>query len=165
MTQKNENCAGQDELNEIAIKVRLLERDVELVNSISERLGTSIEKIQEMSTSLVKMISLHDQKHQQHEKAESELKEDIKEIYTRIAAVSTEIHDRIDQVERHISSRIDALRSDLIAHKKEDVKKPEEVDLAKKISDIEQWRWMLIGAIAVSAWVIGEANIIGKLFK
>lgn len=156
-----------DALNDVKIKVRLLEKDIELVNNISEKLGESIEKIQEMSTNLVKMITLHDQKHIQHEKSENELKEDIKELYLRIASVSREIHDRIDQVEHHIASRIDALRTDLLMHKKENKSGECKTDdgISKRLADIEQWRWMMIGGIALAAWFIGEANLIGKLFK
>jgi len=164
MTQNKEDL---DALNDVKIKVRLLEKDIELVNSISEKLGESIEKIQEMSTNLVKMITLHDQKHLQHEKSENELKEDIKELYSRIASVSREIHDRIDQVEHHIASRIDALRTDLLMHKTEDKKADAVPDdnFSKRLSDVEQWRWMMIGGIAIAAWFIGEANLIGKFFK
>lgn len=160
-----ESCTSKDTMNELETKVKLLEKDIEIVNNISEKLGDSIEKIQEMSMNLVKMISLHDQKHLQHEKSENELKEDIKELYARIASVSREIHDRIDQVEHHIASRIDALRSDLITHKKEEESKPVNTSVETKIADIEKWRWTIVGAVAILIWFIDSANLIGKMFK
>ena len=92
----------------------------------------------------------------------ADVKTDIKELHSRITTVNREIHDRIDQVEHHISSRIDALRSDLANHKKQDIK---DGGLKDKIADIEKWRWTMMGAIAVIAWLAGQADIIGKLLK
>jgi len=171
MDQIKKDCNNvNNELNDVKTKVKLLEKDIELVYGISEKLSVTIEKIQEMNNSLVQMISLHDQKHLLHDKEEKELKDDIKDLNAKIASVSREIHERVDQLEHHISSRIDALRGDLLNHKKEDDRKngstdDAENDLDKRIAEIEKWRWMIVGAVAFAAWFIGQADIIGKLMK
>lgn len=157
---------NQEHINDVLLKVKLLEKDVQVVNNIAQKLSESIEKIQEMNMNLIKMISLHDQKHMQHDREESDLKEDIKDLHSRITTVNREVQERIDQVERHITSRIDALRTDLITHKKEDLPDDTTNDkMSDKIADIEKWRWILVGAIAVIAWIIGESDLIGRLFK
>jgi hypothetical protein len=46
------------------------------------------------------------------------LKDDIKELHSRITTVNRELHEKIDQVERHITERLDAIRSDLAITKK-----------------------------------------------
>lgn len=157
----------EQEVSELKLKVGLLEKDIQVGNSISERLSESIEKIQEMSLSLVKLISYHEQKHNQHESTEKELKEDIKELHSRITTVNREIHERIDQVEHHIASRIDALRMSLENHKKveKDTCETGNSELEKKVETINQWRWQIMGAIAVISWLIGQTDILGKLFK
>ena len=150
----------EQELSDVKLKVGLLSKDIEQVNSFCEKLSESIDKIQEMNGNMIRMITLHEQRHEQHEKAETELKEDIKELHSRITTVNREIHDRIDQVEHHISSRIDALRSDLANHKKQD-----KGELGVRLAKVEQWQWMAAGAIAVISWLIGHSDFFGKLLK
>jgi DNA-binding ferritin-like protein len=96
------------------------------------------------------MITLHEQRHEQHEKVESDLKEDIKDL-----------HDRIDQVERHISERIDALRVDLMSHKKHDN------IVGDTLKEIDKYKWMILGAAIAIGWIIGNVNlgVLGTLFK
>lgn len=149
------------ELSNVRLKVGLLEKDVEVVNDICGRITDSIEKIQDMNQNVINMITLHGQRHEQHDRVESELKEDIKELHSRITTVNREIHERIDQVEHHISSRIDALRSDLANHKKQD----KGGDLGERLQKVEQWQWMAAGAIAITSWIIGHSDFFGKLFK
>jgi chromosome segregation ATPase len=139
----------EQELQDIKLRVSLMEKDVHQTNILCERLSNSIEKIQELSQNLFQMIKLQEQKHEQHDKAESEIKGDIKDL-----------HDRIDQVERHISQRIDELRSDLIKHKKED----EKTTVADMIKEIEKYKWIILGAVLVLGWLIGNINL-GILFK
>jgi chromosome segregation ATPase len=139
----------EQELQDIKLRVSLMEKDVHQTNILCERLSNSIEKIQELSQNLFQMIKLQEQKHEQHDKAESEIKGDIKDL-----------HDRIDQVERHISQRIDELRSDLIKHKKED----EKTTVSDMIKEIEKYKWIILGAVLVLGWLIGNINL-GILFK
>lgn len=161
----------EERLNEVKLKVGLLEKDIQVATNLIERVSESIEKIQEMSLHLVKMITLHEQRHSQHERVENELKEDIKELHSRITTQAREMQERIDQVEHHITSRIDALRHELIQHKKQELpedkhgKDGDQEKLKSKIEDIDKWRWMLIGAVAIAAWFIGEIDLVSRFFK
>lgn len=152
----------EQELSDVKLQVGLLGKDVEQTTRLCNAISDSIDKMQEMNTNMVRMITLHEQRHEQHEKAETELKNDIKELHSRITTVNREIHDRIDQVEHHISSRIDALRSDLANHKRQDTEKGK---IGERLAKIEQWQWMAAGAIAVISWLIGHSDFIGKLLK
>jgi ElaB/YqjD/DUF883 family membrane-anchored ribosome-binding protein len=108
------------------------------------------------------MITLHEQRHEIHEKVETELKDDIKELHSRITTVNREIHERIDQVERHISERIDALRSDLANHKKND-----EPRVTQILKEMDRYKWMILGAAIVIGWILGNVNlgVLGTLIK
>jgi prefoldin subunit 5 len=108
------------ELQNVKLEVGLLKKDIEQTDRLCDKLSESIEKIQEVNVNIMRMITLHEQRHEQHEKAEQDLKEDIKELHSRITTVSREMNDRMDQLERHISERIDLLRSDLAKHEKND---------------------------------------------
>ena len=140
----------EQKLYDIEMKVGLLGKDVEQTDRLCEKLSESIEKLQEVNVNIMRMITLHEQRHEQHEKVEKEVKDDIKDL-----------HDRIDQVERHISERIDALRNDLMAHRKEDNV------IGNTLKEIDKYKWMILGAAIAIGWIIGNVNlgVLGTLFK
>ena len=140
----------EEKLHGIELKVGLLGKDVEQTDRLCSKLSESIEKLQEVNVNIMRMITLHEQRHEQHEKVEKEVKDDIKDL-----------HDRIDQVERHISERIDALRTDLMAHRKEDNV------IGNTLKEIDKYKWMILGAAIAIGWIIGNVNlgVLGTLFK
>ena len=140
----------EQKIHDIEMSVGLLGKDIEQTDRLCTKLSESIEKLQEVNTSILRMITLHEQRHEQHEKVETELKEDIKDL-----------HDRIDQVERHISARIDALRNVLMHHKKDDNV------VGNTLKEIDKYKWMILGAAIAIGWIIGNVNlgVLGTLFK
>jgi DNA-binding ferritin-like protein len=140
----------EQKIHEVELKIGLLGKDVEQTDRLCSKLSESIEKLQEVNVNIMRMITLHEQRHEQHEKVEKEVKDDIKDL-----------HDRIDQVERHISERIDALRNDLMAHRKEDNV------IGNTLKEIDKYKWMILGAAIAIGWIIGNVNlgVLGTLFK
>ena len=143
----------EEKINNLKLDVELLKRDVEQFDTICDRITASIEKLQEANQNLVKMISLHEQRHDQHEKVEEDLDDDVKDLHSRITTLNREIHERIDQVEHHITKRIDELRSDLIKHKQED-RNP-----FVKWADIDKVKWFLVGVVLAIGFLLGKINI------
>jgi len=153
----------EQKLHDVEMKVGLLERDVQQTEKLCEKLSESISKLQEVNANILRMITIHEHRHEQHERAETEVKDDIKELHSRITTVNREIHERIDEVERHISERIDALRSDLIQHKKEEGGNM----VGDTLKEIDRYKWMILGAAIAIGWIIGNVNlgVLGTLFK
>ena len=153
----------EQKLHDVEMTVGLLERDVQQTNRLCEKLSESISKLQEVNANILRMITIHEHRHEQHERAETEVKDDIKELHSRITTVNREIHERIDEVERHISERIDALRSDLIQHKKEENGNM----VGDTLKEIDKYKWMILGAAIAIGWIIGNVNlgVLGTLFK
>ena len=143
----------EEKINNLKLDVELLKKDVEQFDTICDRITASIEKLQEANQNLVKMISLHEQRHDQHEKVEDDLDDDVKHLHSRITTQNREIHERIDQVEHHITQRIDELRSDLIKHKQED-RNP-----FVKWADIDKVKWFLVGVVLAIGFLLGKINI------
>ena len=153
----------EQKLHDVEMKVGLLQRDVQQSEKLCEKLSESISKLQEVNANILRMITIHEHRHEQHERAETEVKDDIKELHSRITTVNREIHERIDEVERHISERIDALRSDLIQHKKEEGGNM----VGDTLKEIDKYKWMILGAAIAIGWIIGNVNlgVLGTLFK
>ena len=153
----------EQKLHDVEMKVGLLQKDVQQSEKLCEKLSESISKLQEVNANILRMITIHEHRHEQHERAEIDLKDDIKELHSRITTVNREIHERIDEVERHISERIDALRSDLIQHKKEEGGNV----VGDTLKEIDRYKWMILGAAIAIGWIIGNVNlgVLGTLFK
>jgi chromosome segregation ATPase len=153
----------EQKLHDVEMKVGLLQKDVQQSEKLCEKLSESISKLQEVNANILRMITIHEHRHEQHERAETEVKDDIKELHSRITTVNREIHERIDEVERHISERIDALRSDLIQHKKEEGGNV----VGDTLKEIDKYKWMILGAAIAIGWIIGNVNlgVLGTLFK
>lgn len=142
----------EQKLHDMELQVGLLKKDVELNDRLCSKLSESITKIQELNVNIMQMISLHEQRHEQHEKVETELKNDIRDL-----------HDRIDQVERHISQRIDDLRSDLLQHKKDDTG----TRIKDIVQEIDKYKFAIVAVAVCIGWIIGHVDLamLGKLLK
>lgn len=153
----------EQKIHDVQLQLGLLQKDVQQTDQLCSKLSESIEKIQELNVNIMQMITLHEQRHEQHEKTESDLKEDIKDLHSRITTVNRELQDRIDQVERHITERLDAIRSDLARHKKEDSGRK----FSDVIAEVEKYKWMVLGGAVVVGWIIGHIDLVtlGKILK
>jgi len=141
--------SSDKEVSDLKLKVGLIEKDVEIVNRSVDKIALSIEKIQELNNNIFRMITLHESKHDEHEKKAINLQRDIKDL-----------HERIDTLESHISSRIDDLRSDLLLHKKSD-----KLSVQTIMQEVEKWKWMILGGILVGGFLLGKLDILANLFS
>ena len=78
----------EQELQDLKLDIGLLKKDVEQTDELCHKLSDSLNKLQEINVNLMQMITLHEQRHKQHEKSEKELKDDIKELHSRITTVN-----------------------------------------------------------------------------
>ena len=153
----------EEKMHALELKVGLLEKDIQQTDRVCEKLSESIEKIQQMNDNMIRMLTIHEQRHEQHEKSEDNLQEDIKELHSRITTVSREIHERIDQVEVRITERLDNIRDELIRHKQEEGGNK----VGDTLREIDKYKWMILGAAMALGWIIGNVNlgVLGTLFK
>ena len=144
-------------LQELKLDVGLIKKDIEQTDYFTKKLAETIEKIQEVNNSLLKMISLHEQKHEHHERTELELKDDIKELHSRITTVNREVVEKIQQVEHNISEEIQNLRKELLSYKKPD----------SRLKEFDRYKWMFLGAAITLGWILGNVNLttLSHLFK
>jgi len=151
-------------MHEFEMKVGLLEKDYQQMSKLVEKLSESIEKIQEVNVNLMRMITLHEQRHDQHEKAEFELKNDNKELHSRITTVTRELHDKIDGTERLLVDKLDSLRQELLDHKN---KEQTDVKIVNVLKEVDRYKWMILGSAVTLGWIIGNVDlkVLGTLLK
>lgn len=148
--------AADEKYHQLDVKINLVERDIEQLTKVDDKFEESCNKLNEVSINLAQMISLHEQRHEQHELVETELKEDIKELHSRITTVTRELHDRMDEVENNITNKIDALRRELLSHEQRD---RERNKLGDVLREIDKYKFLILGGAIVVGWILGNINL------
>lgn len=141
--------------NQIKV-ITLMDAQVKILESVVERIDTSIEKLTEVSNSIGKLLAVHDERINQLEKVHNRQEDDIRDIYSRITVTSKEICDKLDSVE-------DSLEGKMKEHSNtsEKLHKELKVDLdgrLKTIDDrigiLERWRWLILGGATVLGFLL-----------
>ena len=136
-------------MEDLNTEVALLKKEVSDIKFIFNRLDTAIEKITEVTTSVNRMLAVHEEKLSQQEEASNrankEFSDDIKELHSRITTNSKEMRDMITKYQIEQTAHIENLRSDLNG----------------RVGVLEKWRWLIIGGSIVIGFAIQEMPIWG----
>ncbi len=126
------------ENGQVKTDVELLKRDMELVSALAEKFDIAIDRLTEVSTSVDRMLAVHE--------VRLENQEQQREI----------LHQRISDMKRDITDEFRALRD-------ENRKQHEEVN--ERLSKLEKWRWFVVGMATVVGFLVAQAGKIGDLFS
>ena len=86
----------------------------------------------------------------------ADVKQDIKELHSRITTTTREITD-------HIDSKIDALAQ---ADSDQHVAMTKKIDSMKdRIDLLETWKWMIVGGAIVIGYLVGHLDFFAKFLK
>lgn len=84
------------------------------------------------------------------------VKDDIKELHSRITTGNREIMNRLDE-------KIDELaKADKDQH---EALKGSMDQVKQRVDVLERWRWMIVGGAIVIGYLVGHVDIINKLIK
>ena len=152
---------------EIKVDIELLKKDVVTMSALLEKFDTTIDKMQEIASSLSRMVSLQEQRIENQEKVTAEVQSvlemrriehnnNIKEVYNRINTVNKELTDKIEDTEKTILAELQKLRDDI--HKKNE-------GLGSRLGQIEMWKYGVAAIITFLLFLVANNAInITKLF-
>ncbi len=149
------------------IEIELLKKDITTMAALLEKFDTTIDKMQEIASSLSRMVSLQEQRLETQEKITREVQEllemrrqehnnNIKDVYNRINTVNRELTDKIENTEKTILVEIKNLREELTKNKD---------GVGSRLTQIETWKYGVGIVIVVLAWIAGQTDILSKLVK
>lgn len=150
---------------EIKVDIELLKKDVVTMSALLEKFDTTIDKMQEIASSLSRMVSLQEQRIENQEKVTAEVQSvlemrriehnnNIKDIYNRINTVNKELTDKIEDTEKTILAELQKIREDL--HKKDE-------GFGDRLGKIEMWKYAVGLVVIVLAWIAGQTDILSKI--
>lgn len=152
---------------EIRVDIELLKKDVITMSALLEKFDTTIDKMQEIASSLSRMVSLQEQRLENQEKITAEVQSvlemrrqehnnNIKEVYNRINTVNKELTDKIEDTEKSILAELKNIRDDL--HKKDE-------GFGHRLGKIETWKYAVGLVVVVLAWLAGQTKILSKFIE
>ena len=122
-------------------QVELLKKEVQDMKGIYRRIDTAIERITEVSTSVNRMLAVHEEKISQQEeaaiRADAEFRADIKELHSRITTNYKELADTIAKNHKETEAHVQQIRTDLNG----------------RVGVLEKWRWLIIGGSIVVGFI------------
>jgi chromosome segregation ATPase len=136
-----------------------IDAQVKVLESIVEKMDSSIEKLTEVSNSIGKLLAVHDERLNNLEKDNDKVDDNIKEIHSRITTISREICDKIDSVEGMIENKLkESAENSTKQHAeiKNDIETKINV-LSDRVSVLETWRWIIIGGATVIGYLADKA--------
>jgi len=122
----------------IETEVELLKRDMQLLGNISEKFDDAIDKLSIVSTTVEKMLAVH------------ETRLEVLERQTEI------IHDRISDFKKEILIEL------------KELKKENEIQhrlVSERLQKLERWRWFVVGASLAIGFVLAQFTNITTIFR
>jgi hypothetical protein len=143
------------------LEIELLKKDVEVITNLFNKFDVTIDKLQEIASTLSKMVSIQEQRIEFQESVTKEIQStlelrrmehntEIKELHTRISAVNSELTGKIEESERAILAELKKLREEISGEK---------TSLLDRLAAVEGWKWMLTGVFAVVVWLVSQVDI------
>ena len=133
---------------DINTEVALLKQEVKDIKFIFNRLDTAIERITEVSTSVNRMLAVHEEKISQQEeaaiRADIEFKADIKELHSRITTNYKELADQMARNHKETEAHVQQIRTDLNG----------------RVGVLEKWRWLIIGGSIVIGFIVQKMIVL-----
>lgn len=151
---------------ETRLEIELLKKDVVTMSALLTKFDVALDKMQEIATSLSRMVSLQEQRLETQEVATKEIQsvlemrriennQEIKELHSRITTVNRELTEKLSDTEKTILAEIQALRTELRGENK---------GLGSRLSQIELWKYGVGMVIVVLAFLAAKAIDIAKIF-
>ncbi len=148
------------------VEIELLKKDVSIMTSLCEKFDKTIDKMQEIASSLSKMVSLQEQRLETQESATKEVQSilemrriehnnDIKDLHSRITTVNRELSDKIEETEKTILAELYEMRKEL---------KSDKMSFGDRLGKIEVWKYTVVGALMVITWIAAKVDIVKILF-
>jgi chromosome segregation ATPase len=136
----NTQSSSQNEFESIKVDVGVLQVKVLTLNEICDKMDKIIEKLVDQHDRHVAKI------YTDMDARRMETQNDIKEIHNRIDNVL----DKVQDSERRITDELRTLRDELSAQIKSE---------KAAIQKLNEWKWMIAGAIIVLSWLLSKINL------
>ena len=129
-------------VDENKIEIELLKKEVQDMKEIHLRLDTAIVKLTDLSNSVYRILSVHEEKLARQEddivSNEKEIKEQILNLHSRINTSYKELRNMISKHQKEEEERFNRL----------------EKEFSSSVGILEKWRWIIMGGSIVAGFIL-----------
>lgn len=144
-----------------------LEKDMSQLANVIERHYVTVEKLTEVSSAISQLLAVQgnrldfqekvaDQLQDLVEKRRMETESYVKEIYSRIEGVETDIETKMSDQQTSIINEIQKLSSE---------SQKQHTDMSNRMNNFEKWIWVAIGGGGVIMFLLQSVDIIKTIFS
>lgn len=148
---------ADDTLNLVRTDVEILKKDVSNIQGLLGRIDSAIDKIADASNGISRILAVHD----------NQIKDTEYEVLERKRLAEKEVellHKRISEKELEQRATIEKHHTDLMifleTHDTRSRIAYEE--LSTRVSALEQWKWVVVGAASIAGFLIAELGLVSK---
>ena len=123
---------------ELETEVKLLKKELQDQAKIHSRLDVAIEKLTDVSNSIHRMLSVHEEKIANQQDAIIEAEQKIEIRRNELSKQIDDLHSRITTNTKEIMAEIQKIKD----------------DLAARVGVLEKWRHVLIGCSIVAGFIL-----------
>ncbi len=128
------------EVYKIQNDVTALQKDMSQINSIVDKLDLTIEKLTDVSSTVSRLLAVHETRLENQEKAGSQLANLIEKNKEQIDTELQKIYDRISDTKKDLRKEIDDRHEDVM----------------KELKQIQKWMWLVSGGGAVVGFILAN---------
>ena len=134
---------------ELETEVKLLKKELEDQRKIHDRLDIAIEKLTDVSNSIIRMLAVHEEKIARQEEA-------IFEAETKIEERRSELLIKIDELHSRITTNTKEIMTAATAQHQSQNKEIQKIrdELVARVGVLERWRHVLIGGSIVIGFLL-----------
>lgn len=142
-------------MSDLETKVLILEKEFKDQTKLHDRLDIAIEKLTDVSNSIHRMLSVHEEKIARQEDAT--LATD-----TKLEARRAELSAKIDELHSRITTNTKEILAAAATQHEDQNKEIQKIrdELKHRVGVLEKWRHVLIGAAIVAGFIINKFLIV-----
>jgi chromosome segregation ATPase len=134
---------------ELDTEVKLLKKELQDQAKIHSRLDVAIEKLTDVSNSIHRMLSVHEEKIARQEEATVAADAKLEVRRTELTVKIDELHSRITTNTKEIMTAASAQHT----QQNKEIQKIKD-ELAARVGVLEKWRHVLIGSSIVAGFIL-----------
>jgi chromosome segregation ATPase len=139
-------------------EVALVRQDVSQIGQLFSKLETALDKITDVSNNIGQILAVHEQRLHDGEKEFEALKADMNTAEDKFDNEVKDLHSRLTsntrEIENKMSKEIDKVLDSIKDLKDHLINKNDKIE--ERLTALERWRWILVGAVFVAAVLIPE---------
>lgn len=148
---RNSNTALETE-------VAVIKNDLSQMGQLFSKLEIALEKITDVSNNIGQILAVHEQRLQDGEKEFKTLKDEMVSAESKFDNEVKDLHSRLTsntrEIEVKMSKEIDKVLDSIKDLKEHLIDKNDKIE--ERLTALERWRWILVGAVFVAAVLIPE---------